>query len=182
MAHLVISSSLNPTSRSRILAVRAKKLLDEQQVPAEFIDLRGMALPACDGDTCYGHPAVQELGVRIAKAEGIILATPIYNYSVGASAKNLIELTGQAWAYKPVSFLCAAGGQGSYMAVMALANMLMLDFRSYILPRFVYASDTAFEAGELVDTAVLDRLRDLTATIVKFSAALRAGGLAAGSI
>lgn len=179
MAHLVISSSLNPASKSRILAVRARALLEEQRAPVEFIELRGMDLPACDGGACYEHPNVRELGVRIAKSQGIILATPIYNYSVGASAKNLIELTGEAWARKPVSFLCAAGGQASYMAVMGLANTLMLDFRSYILPRFVYAADTAFEGDQLVDTAVVDRLRDLTATLVKFSAALRSGGLTA---
>src|SRR5690349_15809359 len=130
MAHLVISSSLNPASKSRILAHRAKVLLDEQGADAEYIDIRDVSLPACDGDACYSHPAVRDLAVRISKADGVILATPIYNYSVGASAKNLVEVTGQAWAYKPVSFLCAAGGQGSYMAVMGLANMLMLDFRS----------------------------------------------------
>jgi len=177
MPYLVISSSLNPVSRSRILARRAHALLREQNADAEYIDLRTLSLPACDGDACYAHPAVRALAVKISQADGVILATPIYNYSIGANAKNLIELTGQAWARKPVSFLCAAGGQGSYMAVMALANMLMLDFRSYILPRFVYAAETAFEGEELVDTAVLDRLRDLTATIVKFSVALRAGGL-----
>jgi len=179
MAHLVISSSLHPASKSRILATRATTLLEELRTPVEFIDVRNLALPVCDGDACYEHPAVRELGVRISKADGIILATPIYNYSIGASAKNLIELTGPAWTRKPVSFLCAAGGQGSYMAVMALANMLMLDFRSYILPRFVYAADTAFEGDQVVDTAVVDRLRDLTATIVKFSAALHTGGLTA---
>lgn len=178
MAYLVISSSLNPASRSRILAKRAHAMLREQKADVEYIDLRALDLPACDGDACYSHPAVQDLGVKISQADGVILATPIYNYSIGANAKNLVELTGQAWARKPVSFLCAAGGQGSYMAVMALANMLMLDFRSYILPRFVYAAETAFEGEEIVDTAVLDRLRDLTATIVKFSDALRAAGLA----
>lgn len=179
MSHLVISSSLNPASRSRILATRAFTLMQEQKTVAEYIDLRTLGLPACDGAECYTHPAVQELGVKISRADGIILAVPIYNYSIGATAKNLIELTGQAWSRKPVSFLCAAGGQASYMAVMALANMLMLDFRSYILPRFVYASETAFEGDDIVDTAVLDRLRDLTTTIVKFSDALRAGALTA---
>ncbi len=179
MAHLVISSSLHPASKSRILAARAKTLLEELRAPVEFIDVRDLGLPACDGTACYEHPAVRALRVRISKAEGIILATPIYNYSIGASAKNLVELTGEAWSQKPVSFLCAAGGQLSYMAVMALANMLMLDFQSYILPRFVYAADTAFEGDQLVDTAVVDRLRDLTVTLVKFSAALRAGGMTA---
>ncbi len=137
-----------------------------------MIDLRATGLPACDGNDCYSDPIVRELGTRIAAAEGVLLATPIYNYSASASAKNLIELTGQAWSRKIVGFLCAAGGPGSYMSVMGLANMLMLDFRSVILPRFVYANDTAFEGDAIVDPAVEDRLRDLTATLVKFSEAL----------
>lgn len=175
MAYLVISSSLNPASRSRVLAKRAHELLVAEHAPVEYVDLRGLDLPACDGDGCYGHPAAQTLGKKISHAEGILLATPIYNYSVSASAKNLVELTGQAWAGKLVGFLCAAGGQGSYMAVMGLANMLMLDFRTVILPRFVYAAETAFEGERIVDTAVEDRLRDLTATLIRFNTALRAG-------
>lgn len=176
MSYLVISSSLNPASRSRILALRAAELLRDEGAPIEFLDLREMNLPSCDGDGCYSNPVVQELGIKVSRAHGILLATPIYNYSVSASAKNLVELTGQAWARKLVGFLCAAGGQGSYMAAMGLANMLMLDFRSIILPRFVYAADTAFEGDDIVDTAVEDRLRDLTATLVKFSDALRNAG------
>lgn len=176
MSYLIISSSLNPASRSRILARRAEALMNDLRAPADYIDLRTLNLPACDGDGCYADPAVQEIGKKIARAEGILLATPIYNYSVSASAKNLVELTGQAWARKLVGFLCAAGGQGSYMAIMGLAGMLMLDFRSVILPRFVYAADTAFDGENIVDTAVEDRLRDLTATLVKFSNALRAAG------
>lgn len=173
MTYLVISSSLNPASRSRLLAVRAEEMLKREGVDVAFVDLRETGLPACDGNDCYSDPAVRDLGKRIAAAEGVLLATPIYNYSASASAKNLIELTGQAWSRKIVGFLCAAGGPGSYMSVMGLANMLMLDFRSLILPRFVYANDTAFEGDAIVDPAVEDRLRDLTSTLVKFSEALR---------
>ncbi len=176
MAYLIISTSLNPASRSRILARRAEVLMNDLRAPVEYIDLRALNLPACDGDGCYSDPKVQEIGKKIARAEGVLLATPIYNYGVSASAKNLVELTGQAWARKLVGFLCAAGGQGSYMAAMGLAGMLMLDFRSVILPRFVYAADTAFDGDDIIDTAVEDRLRDLTTTLVKFSTALRAGG------
>jgi FMN reductase len=176
MPYLIISSSLNPASRSRVLAMRAAELMREAGAPIEYIDLRTLDLPSCDGDGCYNDPGVQALGKKIAGADGILLATPIYNYGVSASAKNLVELTGSAWTRKLVGFLCAAGGPSSYMAAMGLANSLMLDFRSIILPRFVYASETAFERDEIVDTAVVDRLRDLTATLVKFSAALRNAG------
>ena len=35
----------------------------------------------------------------------------------------------------------------SYMSVMAYANSLMLDFRCVIIPRFVYATGSAFAEG-----------------------------------
>ncbi len=66
---------------------------------------------------------------------------PVYNYDVNAVAKNFIELMGEdALGNKTVGFMLSAGGGGSYMAVMPFANSLMLDFRCWIVPRFLYVS------------------------------------------
>jgi NAD(P)H-dependent FMN reductase len=92
---------------------------------------------------------------------------------VSAAAKNMVELTGSAWEDKIVSFLCAAGGMNSYMSVMAFANSLMLDFRSVIIPRFVYATGDAFEGDELKDKKVGKRIEELAAELVRFGQALR---------
>jgi NAD(P)H-dependent FMN reductase len=73
----------------------------------------------------------------VNSARAVIIATGIYNYDANAAVKNLVELTGDAWENKVVGFLCAAGGMSSYMSIMSLANSLMLDFRSIIVPRFV---------------------------------------------
>ncbi len=86
---------------------------------------------------------------------------PIYNYDVNAAAKNLIELTGRAWTNKVVAFLCAAGGQGSYMSVMPLANSLMLDFRCVIVPRFVYATGEHFDDDGRIDDSITRRTHEL---------------------
>jgi FMN reductase len=78
-------------------------------------------------------------------ADDFVVATPIYNYEVGGATRNLIALGGSAFRDKVVG-VCAAGGQRPYMSVMALANSLMLDFRSVIVPRFVYATGLAATA------------------------------------
>ncbi|MEY2550767.1 MAG: hypothetical protein QOG12_911, partial [Verrucomicrobiota bacterium] len=90
-----------------------------------------------------------------------------------AAAKNLVELTGSAWEEKVVGFLCAAGGMSSYMSVMAFANSLMLDFRSVIIPRFVYATGRAFEGDDLKDPQVGERIEELAGELVRFTKALR---------
>lgn len=172
MAFLVISCSLNPNSRSRLLARAAHARLLQAGVEAELIDLQDYALPFCDGNACYDDPNVQELTRRIQDADGILLATPIYNYDVNAAAKNLLELTGSAWTDKVVGFLSAAGGRTSFMSVMAFANSLMLDFRCVIVPRFVYATDAAFRGDDVTDEATHERLDDVVAALIRFARAI----------
>ncbi len=172
MSYLVFSTSLNPNSQSRLLARYAHTLLSEAGHEAEIIDLQEYEVPFCDGGQCYGHEHVQTLQKKVEAAKGILLATPVYNYTVCASAKNLIELTGQQWRGKVVGLMCAAGGQGSYMALMGIANSLMLDFRCIIIPRFVYAMENAFRGEEVTDEAVQQRLAELTTMLNKLSRAV----------
>jgi FMN reductase len=174
--YLVLSCSLNPFSRSRILAKTAADLLGAAGHRTEYLDLHEFPLPICDGDTCYEHPNAKRAAELVRDAEGILLATPVYNYNVNAAAKNFVELTGRAWQDKVVGFLCAAGGKSSYMAVMGLANSLMLDFRCMILPRFVYATGEAFREDDLFAPVVIERLGKLTEDLVRVSTALRTAG------
>lgn len=138
----------------------------------ELIDLRQNPLPFCDADACYADPNVALLREKIDGADGIVLATPIYNYTLGGTAKNLVELTGKYWTGKVVSFLCAAGGAHSYMAIMGTAASLMLDFRCVVVPRFVYATGKAFEDGALVDEDLRDRLEQLGRDLARMTEAL----------
>jgi FMN reductase len=126
-----------------------------------LLDLRQVELPFCDADAAYGHPNVEASQSLLNSARVIIVATPIYNFDVNAAAKNLVELTGDAWENKVVGFLCAAGGSSSYMSVMGLANSLMLDFRSVIIPRFVYATRHDFIDGLRLRDEVRARVHEL---------------------
>ena len=170
--YLVISCSLRPASRSRILARRAHECLTTAGHEAELIDLIDHPLPLCDGDTSYDAEHVAKLDALIRNAQGVLIGTPVYNYDASAATKNLIELTGQAWTNKVVGFLCAAGGGGSYMSMMGLANSLMLDFRCLVIPRFVYATKEAFAEGRVSDSKVNDRIQELADTLTRLSKAM----------
>jgi FMN reductase len=159
--YLVISSSLRPSSRSRILAEYLREYYESQQVSCAFLDLRAVNLPLCDGETAYSHPDVAKCAKLITEARVIIAATPVYNYDVCAALKNLVELTGDSWEDKVVGFLCAAGGSSSYMSVMSLADSLMLDFRCLIIPRFVYATRNDFSDAKAPTEEVKGRIARL---------------------
>ena len=172
MANLIISSSLNPKSRSRLLALIAFNKLKDMGVYVEWLDLADHSVPLCDGDSTYNNSKVKELKEKVQNAKGILFAVPIYNYDVNAAAKNLIELTGDAWNEKVVGFLCAAGGKGSYMSVMSLANSLMLDFRCLILAGFVYSVGEDFGEDEVTDPIVKERVMELAKELDRICVAL----------
>jgi FMN reductase len=171
--YLVISTSGNPDSNSRRIGQLAFGHLQKAKVDCAWLDISELDLPLCDADACYTKPGSQKISKAVEAADGILIATPVYNYDVSAAAKNMVELTGSAWEEKVVGFLCAAGGMNSYMSVMAFANSLMLDFRTIIIPRFVYATGRAFDGDKLKDKEVGERIADLAAELIRFTQALR---------
>ncbi len=172
--YLVISTSLSPISRTRALAALILDLLSEMSPQVSAIDLARYSLPLCDGSSTQNHPDVQNLTDMIHQAFGIILATPIYSFDVAPAARNLVQLTGDSWTRKVVGFACVAGGPISYTSVLSLANSLMLDYRSFVLPDFVFATSTAFsEDGQLMDEEVEDCAERLARTMVRVTEALK---------
>jgi NAD(P)H-dependent FMN reductase len=171
---LIISSSLNADSNSRRLALAVHQALVAQGQAAEFLDLRDLPLPLCDGGAAYGHPNTAKARTLIAGADGVLCATPVYNYDANAALKNLVELTGKAWENKVVAFACAAGGTASFMSIMALANSLMLDFRCTIVPRFLYATEADFNGDQIVNENVARRVPELATAFARHAAALKA--------
>jgi FMN reductase len=171
--YLVISTSGNPDSNSRRMGRVAFAHLQKQGADCAWIDISEMGLPLCDADKCYGMPVSKKLSAAIEAADGVLVAAPVYNYDVAATAKNMIELTGSVWNDKVVGFLCAAGGTASYMSVMAYANSLMLDFRCVIIPRFVFATSEAFAGDKITDKKINARVEQVTKDLVRFTEALR---------
>ena len=138
---LIVATSLSAKSRSRQLARLAADKLAASGIPATLLDLSEIPLPFGGSPASWSDPAVARVRVQTMAATHILFAVPVYNYDVNAVAKNYIELMGEdALGGKTVGFLISAGGQGSYMAVLPFANSLMLDFRCWIVPRFLYVS------------------------------------------
>ena len=168
MSYLVISTSLREGSRSRIMAKALSKNLNE----VEFFDLQKNPLPMCDGDKCYDLPDVIEFRKKVESAKGIIMAIPIYNYNVSSGAKNIIELGGRMLYDKVFGFICAAGGKSSYMSVMSFASSLMIDYRCFIIPKFVYALKSDFNEKEITNPDIKERIEELGNDLIRISEAL----------
>ncbi len=161
---LIVASSMNGKSRSQRLARIALRKLTDAGTPATLLDLRENPLPFAGSPAGWSDPNVALLSEQTTAATHILFACPVYNYDVNSAAKNFVELMGEdALGQKTVGFLLSAGGGGSYMSVMPFANSLMLDFRCWIVPRFLYVPKD-FEGDTLppeLDARLDDLLRDL---------------------
>lgn len=151
----VLSTSLDPVSRSRWMAGLAAAQLRAAGHDVTLLDLRETPLPPFDNDTCYAHPNAGLYHAAIREADGVFLAAPVYNWGLGAGAKNLVELTGStdperglhgAWFDKPVTFLVSGGLAHGYLSHGAFAFGLMTDFRCVVSPHFVYATSAEWAA------------------------------------
>ena len=150
------------------MAKTLSKNLDE----ADFFDLQKNPLPMCDGDKCYDLPEVIDFRKKVENAKGIIMAIPIYNYNVSSGAKNIIELGGRMLYDKVFGFICAAGGKSSYMSVMSFASSLMIDYRCFIIPKFVYALKSDFNENEITNPDIKERIDELGNDLIRISEAL----------
>jgi FMN reductase len=168
---LILSCSLNPNSNSAKLAAAAKDMLDTHQIDSDFIDMRELEMPFCGAPGAYDHPSVAALSEAIGKANAILLAAPVYNFDLNAAVKNVIELTGSAWEDKVVGLMVAAGGARSYMSPIGIANSLMFDFRSHIVPRFVYATRADFDVDS-IDAEIKERLQGMVDATLKLAKGL----------
>lgn len=171
--YLVLSASLNPNSRSRLLANACLDRLEVLGQQTSWFDLAENPLPLCDGASAYGDPKVGQLGEHIEAADAIFIGSPVYNFDVNAALKNAVELTGKKWTGKVVSMMLAAGGAGSYMSAMGFTNSLMLDFRCLIIPRFVYATGESFEGDSLADEDIESRMNQLVNETLTVAEALK---------
>ncbi len=97
MQHILgISGSLRKGSYNSALLRTAKELLPENMT-LEIADIR--PIPMYDGDLEISHfpESVLELREKIQNADGLLIATPEYNYSIPGVLKNTID-----WLSRPV--------------------------------------------------------------------------------
>lgn len=99
MKLLAVAGALRKESLNKQLLNLAEKLLAGAGVDLDPIDFRALALPIYDGDveasTGLPHGAL-ELAARVTGADGLVIASPEYNFSMPALLKNAIDWLSRA--------------------------------------------------------------------------------------
>jgi NAD(P)H-dependent FMN reductase len=137
-------------------------LLRERGADADFVSLKGKLSSGFDDSTIYESPGYHDLHKLTAAADGLIFASPVYNWGLCAELKKFIECIGStsedgsrkgAFFDKVVTFVVSAGLPHSYMAYTPIANSMMMDFKCVVNPYVAYIHNRHWNGDALVDEA-----------------------------
>ena len=163
--HLIgISGSLRSGSYNTALLRAAFEDLPEG-VTAEVVSLADIPFYNADYVREHGKPdAVQSLRSVARSADGIVFATPEYNWSVTGTMKNAIDWLSlgpeSPLDFKPAAIIGAGGGSGTARSQRHLRDILSHNSLCIVTDPQVMVSSASqrFEGDELADEGVLSEL------------------------
>lgn len=169
-----IAGSLRHGSFNAAL-LREAQALAPAETRIDIVDLTPLPLYNRDLEDDGLPAAVEEFRQALAAADGLVIATPEYNYSIPGVLKNAID-----WASrppdspldgKPMAIMGAGGRFGTVRAQMHLREIALHNsMRVMIDPEvFVAGAWSAFdEQGRISDERLRERVRQLMAAFREF--------------
>ncbi len=123
--------------------------------------IAGIQIYDGDDEARDGAPGdVLQLAEKIRAADGLLIATPEYNFSIPGGLKNAIDwisrVENQPFANKPVAIMGAAGGPLGTGRVQYDLRKVLGSLSADIVHKpeiFVAAAHTKFEDGRFTDEA-----------------------------
>ncbi|MFB6132268.1 MAG: NADPH-dependent FMN reductase [Halanaeroarchaeum sp.] len=165
-----VVGSLRDGSVTRIALEEALSAAQRRGAETDLVDLRTMDLPVYDADLddAGDAPALRE---RVARADSVLLGTPMYHGSYSSPIKVAIDYCGfDEFENTTVGLLAVAGGSFPITALEHLrSTMRALD--AWVIPHqaAVPNASTAARDGELVDEDVRERVHTLGERAVQYA-------------
>ena len=173
MSVLLIAGSPTERSRSAALLDAVAQRLQFRGVQSEKMlirDLSPQALILAD----FGHPTISHAVGRVAKADVVVVATPVYKAAYSGVLKVFLDLLPQTGLQGKTVLPLATGGSPNHMLALdyALRPVLQSLSAKHILPG-IYATDAqvavtesgayevSAEIGLRLDEAVDTLIRDV---------------------
>ncbi|SFY19897.1 NADPH-dependent FMN reductase [Streptomyces atratus] len=116
---LVVSGSPSPSSKTELIGDHVARRLAEYEWHTGHLRVRTLpAEPLLGADV--SHPAIARALEQVARADGIVLATPTYKASFSGLLKTFLDLLPQAGFTHKAVLPLATGG--------SVAHLLVLDY------------------------------------------------------
>ena len=173
-----ICGSLRKGSYNRMVLNLLPSLAPENMRISEAPPFREFPLYDADIQNSSGFPApVQKLADAVRTADGVIIVSPEYNYSIPGGLKNALDwvsrLPNQPFIGKPVALISAAAGTlgGGRMQYDLRRCMIFLDALTLNKPEvFIGNAPQRFDekTGQLRDEQAAGFIKQELAAFAKF--------------
>jgi chromate reductase len=180
---LAVAGSTRPASWNRKVLKLAVAELKSLGVAVDHYELEHDAVPVFLDDLVTSGripPHVLELKERIRKADGVLVCSPEYNYSIPGPLKNLLDWLSRPPKDNPLrGKLCAQmgvtpGPGGTVQAQNMIRHILSVALFAHVLPGPAFTlsnvPELLDESGQLKDEANRKRLADF---VGRFTDALK---------
>jgi chromate reductase len=173
---LGIAGSLREGSLNKA-ALRAAVELAPEGMSIDAFGLEHIPLYNGDLDVEGGPRPVQQFKERIARADGLLIATPEYNYSIPGVLKNALDWASRpayrsVVAHKPVAFFGASMSPIGTARAQSQLKHVLLGVLSEVFPYPEVLIGSAHEkfdsSGVLTDGQTQEYLRNLLAAYAEW--------------
>ena len=175
---LIIAGTNRPNANAARIANVVAALYAAAGVNAETLNLFDLPpeifLPA---SYAAKPPAMVALQQRVLNAAGLHLIAPEYNGSFPGALKYFIDLLKfpESFDHKPVAFIGEANGAWGGLRAVEQLQMVFAYRNAHLYPKrvFINAVSSKFDtAGQMIDTELLERVKDQCAGFAKFVGAV----------
>ena len=157
VAHAVAVAASSPSVSATLLSLADYRL--------SFAD--GRPLAQFTDDTS----AVVE---RLADADVVLLASPVYRGTITGALKNLLDLAPlETLRGKPVGIVAMGASSHHYLGVDWHLRAILAWFGALAAPTSVYLESAHFREGKLADEGARAALSELVATLLAMAGAVR---------
>ena len=138
----------------------------------DILNLAEVSIEICDGRPLeqYGE-ATREAVARIAAAQAVLIAAPVYRASFPGVLKNLLDITPvEALQNKPVGIVAMGGSPHHFLGVDWQLREVLTWFGALVAPTSVYLTGGDFKDGQPASETARGDLAALTQTLVALAA------------
>jgi FMN reductase len=168
---LAIAGSPTHPSRTYGVVEYTAKLLQQEGLHVDIISVRD--LPA--EDLVFGRydsPALEQPKALLAKADGVIIATPIYKAAYTGVLKTFLDLLPQkSFTGKPVLPIALGGTIAHLLAIEYALKPVLSELGARHILATIYAVDKQIQRladnNVLLDEEIDQRLKDVLKEFVK---------------
>jgi NAD(P)H-dependent FMN reductase len=166
---LAVVGSVTPPGRLNAAVAAAVEMAAARPgVSASLLNLADHRISFADGrpPEQYGDDTAAVVA-RVAAAERVLLASPVYRGTFTGALKNLLDLAPlEALRAKPVGLVAMGATAHHYLGVDWQLRAVLAWFGARVVPTSVYLESAHFREGALADPPSRAALADLVAAVL----------------